>query len=180
MNNIKTILSELRIYLCNRIVNRIPSRRVRRFFYISCMRYRLDPAASIFMGVTFSAADHFSMKRNSVINPHCHIDVRGGIEIGENVSISERVSIVTGDHNPADPHFRARFRPVKVEDHVFIGYGAIILGNVVLGKGSVIAAGSLVQKDVEPFSIVGGVPAKKIGTRNQVLQRDRPYSRLFH
>lgn len=162
------------------MINKVPSRTIRRFFYLYCMRFKLDPTASIFMGVTFSAADCFIMKRNAVINAHCHIDVRGGVEIGENVSISERVSIVTGDHNPADPLFRARFRPVKIEDHVFIGYGAIILGNVVLGKGSVIAAGSLVQKDVEPFSIVGGVPAKKIGTRNQNLLRDRPYSRLFH
>lgn len=144
------------------------------------MAFDLDPTSSIFMGTHFTAARHLVMKRNSVINANCHIDVRGKILIGENVSISDKVSLVTGDHNPADPHFMARFRSIVIEDHVFIGVGAIILGNVVIGKGAVVAAGSVVATSVEPYTIVGGVPARKIGDRSKEIVRDRPYSRLFH
>jgi acetyltransferase-like isoleucine patch superfamily enzyme len=144
------------------------------------MAFDLDPMSNIFMGAHFTAARHFVMKRNSVINTDCHIDVRGKILIGENVSISDKVSLVTGDHNPADPHFRARFRSIIIEDHVFIGHRSVILGNIMIGKGAVIAAGSVVTANVPPFTIVGGVPAKKIGERTRELLRNRPYSRLFH
>jgi acetyltransferase-like isoleucine patch superfamily enzyme len=144
------------------------------------MRFNVDKTASIFLGNTFTASAHFTIKRNSVINANCHIDVRGGITIGENVSVSERVSIVTGDHNPTDPYFRARFRPVLINNHVFVGYGSTILGNVTIGEGAVIAAGSIVTRDVEPYTIVAGIPAQKIGLRTRELRRDTPYSRLFH
>ena len=144
------------------------------------MRFDIHPSASIFMATQFTAARHLVMNRNSVINAGCHIDVRGKIIIGENVSISDQVSLVTGDHNPADPHFRARFRSIIIEDHVFIGHRSVILGNTIIGKGAVIAAGSVVTANVPPFTIVGGVPAKKIGERTTELMRDRPYSRLFH
>jgi acetyltransferase-like isoleucine patch superfamily enzyme len=52
-----------------------------------------------------------------------------------------------------------------IEDDVWVGYGAIIISGVRIGKGSIIASGSVVTKDVEPYSIYGGVPAKKIGNR---------------
>jgi maltose O-acetyltransferase len=149
-------------------------------YYKKIMKFNIDKTASVFLGTTFTAADHFVVKKNSVINAHCHIDVRGSITIGENVSISDRVSIVTGDHNPADPYFKARFRPVTIHNHVFVGYGATILGNVTIGEGAVIAAGSIITKDVEPYAIVAGIPAQKIGERTRELLRDTPYSRLFH
>lgn len=149
-------------------------------YYEKIMKFKIDKTASVFLGTTFTAADYFVVKRNSVINANCHIDVRGGITIGENVSISDRVSIVTGDHNPADPYFKARFRAVTIHNHVFVGYGATILGNVTIGEGAVIAAGSIITKDVEPYAIVAGIPAQKIGERTRDLFRDNPYSRLFH
>ncbi|GGH56546.1 acetyltransferase-like isoleucine patch superfamily enzyme [Filimonas zeae] len=52
-----------------------------------------------------------------------------------------------------------------IEDDVWIGYGSVILSGVKIGEGSIIGAGSLVTKDVEPYCIYGGVPAKKIGER---------------
>ena len=144
------------------------------------MKFKIDDTAAVFLGAFFTASDHFVVKRNAIINANCHIDTRGKIYIGENVSISDRVSIVTGDHNPVDPYFRARFRSVTIHNHVFIGYGAIILGNVNIGEGAIVAAGSVVTKDVEPYAIVAGVPAKIIGERSRELLRDTPYSRIFH
>ncbi|MBI5557979.1 MAG: acyltransferase [Deltaproteobacteria bacterium] len=56
--------------------------------------------------------------------------------------------------------------PVTIEDDVWIGHGAVILRGVTLGKGSIIAASAVVTKDVSPYSIVGGIPAKIIGSRS--------------
>ncbi|QRD53838.1 acyltransferase (plasmid) [Pseudosulfitobacter pseudonitzschiae] len=63
--------------------------------------------------------------------------------------------------------------PIIVEDNVWIGHGATVLKGVRIGTGSVIAAGAVVVRDVEPFSIVGGVPAKKISSRLEYVA-DKP------
>ncbi|MFK1641101.1 DapH/DapD/GlmU-related protein [Bacteroides fragilis] len=61
-------------------------------------------------------------------------------------------------------------KPVVIEDRVWIGPNAIILHSVTIGEGAVVAAGAVVTKDVPPFSIVGGIPAKVIGSRNSNLK----------
>ena len=60
---------------------------------------------------------------------------------------------------------RDKGRPVRIEDDVWVGYGATIMHGVRIGEGAVVAAGALVTKDVEPYTIVGGVPAKPIRKR---------------
>lgn len=97
-----------------------------------------------------------------------------GIHIGSKVMFGPRVTIMGGDHR-FDLVGRFMFDvkeksegddlPVYIEDDVWIGTGAIILKGVSVGRGAVIAAGALVTKDVAPYSIVGGVPAKQIGMR---------------
>jgi len=92
------------------------------------------------------------------------------IVIGDDVRIAADVFISTGNHE-----FSSRdvpiidqglyFRPVQIEDDVWIGAKAIVLPGTRLGRGCVVAAGAVVTKDVEPYSIVGGVPARRIGTR---------------
>lgn len=175
----KHIISELNLFICNYFVSYLPSRRIRLFYYKNLMNYSLGPHTSIFMGTHFTSKGNLVIKGQVIINAKCHIDPRGGIEIGRNVSISAEAAIVTGDHNVQDPDFRARFRKVIIEDNVFIGFRAIILGGVTVGYGSVISAGAVVTKDVPPLTIVGGVPAKKIGDRNGEFNRQMIYSRLF-
>jgi maltose O-acetyltransferase len=106
-----------------------------------------------------------SIGANSRINRDCMIDVRGGVTIGDNVSISPQVAISTAAHSAVDPGFRVEIRPVAIEDNVWIGMRATILGGVTLGRGSVVAAGAVVTKDVPPLTIVAGVPAKPVGMR---------------
>jgi len=94
----------------------------------------------------------------------------GRVTIGRNCLITRRVAILTGTHR-----FRSRGRliyeqgieaaDVRIGDDCWIGYAAIVLGGVTVGEGAVVAAGSVVTKDVEPYTVVGGVPAKKIGER---------------
>ena len=89
--------------------------------------------------------------------------------IGNNCSISCDVKIITGSHDTQSPSFKYKPQKITIDDYVWIGVGAIILGGVHLGKGAVICAGAVVTKDVIPYSIVGGVPAKHIGNRNHNL-----------
>jgi len=72
-------------------------------------------------------------------------------------------------HDPNDPNFGVISGKVIVEDYAWISSRTTILPGVTIGYGAVIAAGAVVTKSVEAFTIVGGVPAKKIGERNQEL-----------
>jgi len=107
---------------------------------------------------------------NSNIGPYAYIGCSGSIEIGDNVMISPRVSIYAENHvfDRTDMLMKEQGvvrQFVKIEDDCWIAANSIILAGVTIGKGSVIAAGSVVTKDVPPYSIAAGVPAKVIGSR---------------
>jgi acetyltransferase-like isoleucine patch superfamily enzyme len=110
------------------------------------------------------------------INQNCMFDSRGGtITIGNFVDIAPEVNIWTLQHDPQDPNFATSGGPVTLEDFVWIGNRATILPNVTLGKGCVVAAGAVVTKDVQSWTIVGGVPARPIGKRNRNQFPRKPY-----
>lgn len=177
---LRSFVSELRLYFANRVVAWIPSHLVRQFYYRKIMRFEIEMDSAIFMGTQFDSAQGFSIAKNSVINQCCRLDTRGGITIGSNVSISADVIILTADHDQNSVDFAGRRSPVKIEDYVWIGTRAMILPGVTIGKGAVVAAGAVVTKDVAPFAIVAGVPAKVIKTRRNDLDYACNYRRLFH
>ena len=97
------------------------------------------------------------------------LDARGGITIGNNVSISHCVKIVSGSHNYNSRHFDYEAAEIFIEDNVWIGGGVIILPGVTIGKNSVIGAGSVVNKSIPPNSLAVGNPCKvirKINNKN--------------
>ncbi|HEY0667944.1 MAG TPA: acyltransferase [Sphingobacteriaceae bacterium] len=107
---------------------------------------------------------------NSSIGPYSYIGCSGYIEIGDNVMMSPRVSIYAENHLFDNPELTIKEQGVKrefvkIEDDCWIASNTIILAGVTIGRGSVIAAGSVVTKDIPPYSIVGGVPAKVIRNR---------------
>ncbi len=103
------------------------------------------------------------------INRNCFLDARGGISIGNNVSISHEVKIITGSHDVNSQKFNAIYLPINIEDNVWLGAGCTILQGVNIGKGAVVCAGAVVVRDIEPYEIVGGVPAKHIKQRSANL-----------
>lgn len=107
---------------------------------------------------------------NSWIGQGCFFHSAGGIKIGEAVGIAPSVNILTSVHKEGDisnPVLSNEvvFGKVIIEDGCDIGIGAIILPRVKIGEGSIIGAGAVVTKDVEPYSIVAGVPAKLLRKR---------------
>lgn len=88
------------------------------------------------------------------------------IKIGDCVVINDGVKVITGSHDIHSPTYEHVFAPIIIEDHAWVATDAMILKGVTIGRGAVVAAGAVVIKDVKPFSVVGGNPAKAIGTRN--------------
>lgn len=178
-NKVSCFLIEGTLYFANHILNHIPLHFIRLHFYRVFLRFEIGSGSTIFMEAWFDTVKQFKMGKNSVVNQKCRLDNRGSIAIGNNVSISSEVCILTADHDLQSYDFKGRCRPVNIEDYVFIGTRAMILPGVTLGKGSAIAAGAVVTKSVSPFTIVAGVPAKPIGKRQTDLQYHSSYRRLF-
>lgn len=108
--------------------------------------------------------------KNCSINPYTIIYGHGGTTIGDNVLIAGHCMIIPNTHKFADPNIPINAQGNKsigitIEDDVWIAHGCSILDGVTIGKGAIIAAGSVVNKSVEPYTIVGGVPAVKLKNR---------------
>lgn len=110
-----------------------------------------------------------SVGERTTVGYHNFIFASEKIEIGNDCLIAPFVYIVDSDHNIAKDKLinqqGNKTAPIKIGNDVWIGTGASILSGVTVGDGAVIAAGSIVNSDVEPYTIVGGVPAKKIKDR---------------
>ena len=87
------------------------------------------------------------------------------IKIGTKVAISREALICTASHDISKPNRPLVTAPITICDGVWIGARAIVLPGVTIGEGAIIAAGAVVTKDVEPWSVVGGNPAKVIKKR---------------
>ena len=92
------------------------------------------------------------------------------IEIGNNVAISERVQIRDSDNHQIVGKESEYTKPVVIKDNVWIELGATILKGVTIGEGAIIAAGAVVNKDVPPHTLVGGVPAKTIKENVRIVE----------
>lgn len=124
---------------------------------------------AIFPYVTLKHIERMNFGDNVSIHTMCYIDALGGIDIGNNVSIAHQTSLVSFDHTYANMDIPIKYNkvekgPIVVKDDCWIGCGCRILQGVTIGTRSIIAAGAVVTKDVEPFHLYGGVPAKIIKT----------------
>lgn len=156
------------IYVLNNIINHIPVWTLRKLYY-KLFFMKIGINSEINMSVIIWSPRKLVIGDYTHINRSCFLDARAGLIIGSSVSISHDVKIVTGSHDVNSKTFEGIFKPTIIKDYVWIGIGATVLQGVTVGKGAVIAAGSVVTKDVPPFSIVGGIPAKIIGQRSEVL-----------
>lgn len=117
--------------------------------------------------------------KNSVINFGCYLDNRRGIYIGDNVGIAHNTKIYTLGHNIDSPKFETKGGPVTIEDNVFIFSNSLIMPGITIHEGAIVLAGSVVVKDVPPYSVVGGNPAKTIRQRSKEISYKQNYSYWF-
>jgi len=117
---------------------------------------------------------------NVNIQMGCFLDGRGGLSIGNNVDVTPGVRILTEQHDIDSPDYATVKKPVAIHDNVVIGSWALILPGVTVGEGAVIAAGAVVAKSVEPYTLVAGNPAVKKRDRAREIRYRLDYRRPFH
>lgn len=149
----------------------IPCHLLRKFIYKNIFCMDLQKETVIYYGLEFRDGNKLKIG-SSIIGDKALLDSRNGIEIKDNVNISSNVSIYTEQHDHRNPEFKCNsdesFK-VVIDDRAWIGPNVIILPGVHIGEGSVVAGGAVVTKSVPPYTIVAGIPAKKIGDRNKNL-----------
>ena len=160
----KDFFPGLRFYAINHIVSVLPGYRLRHWLYRLLWGLRVGDGSSIHMGVFVTGRD-IRIGNDTAIGRRCYLDGRGGLNIGNCVSVSPDVQFITRSHDMNDPDFAFVDHPISVEDYVWIGTRAMVLPGVRLGRGCVVAAGAVVTKDVPPLTVAAGVPARHIGQR---------------
>lgn len=123
-------------------------------------------------GAEIRAPQKLVIGKGSIVGDRAILDARNGIIIGENVNFSSEVAIWTEQHDHRDPLFNCNSGDnyqVIIGNRVWLGPRVTVLHSVTIGEGAVVAAGAVVTKDVEPFTIVAGIPARQIGIRNPNL-----------
>ncbi|MFA5531978.1 MAG: acyltransferase [Candidatus Shapirobacteria bacterium] len=163
INRIKTICLEFWLMIL-RFVGFIPIHTIRKIFYLAS-GIDMPFNSTIHIGANFFKPSNISIGKDTIIGDHCFLDGRAPLKIGNHVGIASQVLIYNDEHDINSPDYGNSFGPVEIGDYVFIGPRAIILPNIKIGKGAVIAAGAIVTKDIPDFEIWGGVPAKKISDR---------------
>jgi len=155
-------------YFVNDVLPHIPFWSLRRL-YLKMIGCKIGQGSFIMKKIYIMNANLLTVGKNSHINRGCLVDCRGRVTIGDSVSVSHNVNIVTGGHSMNTSDFIGQFKPIVIDDYAWIGVSSTILQGVHIGKGAVVAAGAVVTKDVEPYTVVAGVPAQKIGTRSNNL-----------
>jgi maltose O-acetyltransferase len=163
ITRINTICLEFWIMIL-RFVGFIPLHFVRKFFYI-LSGVKMPFNSTIHIGANFFNPANITIGEDTIIGDHCFLDGRAPLKIGNHVGIASQVLIYNDEHDINSPDYGNSFGPVEIGDYVFIGPRTIILPNIKIGKGAVVAAGAIVTKDIPDFEIWGGVPAKKISDR---------------
>lgn len=174
--NLKIIIGSILSYAYNHLLSNFPSRRVRAA-YLKVYLATLGSGTSIQMGCQFLQGRKIHLGDRNVINFGCLLDGRKyEIYTGSDVSIGPEATILTLGHDPQSPDFSDKGGDVHIGDRVWIGYRALILPGLTIGEGAVVGAGAVVTKNVEPYTIVGGNPARVIKQRTQ----DLSYSLNYH
>ncbi len=160
-----------RDWVLNHVVCRMPLASVRMACYARMgVAFEDHRTGVIMLGSEVHAPTQLKIGRGCAIGNRCVLDARGGITIGRDVNISSHARLQTAKHLIDDPDFMHDFSPIAIGDRAWIAEGAVVLGGVTLGEGAVVAAGAVVTKDVAPYSVVGGVPARPIRERARDLR----------
>lgn len=180
MKRLKTICLWAYLAIANHVVSKIPFNSIRGFIYRNCFCISMGRGSVIHMNCFVMKPRLIKIGNNTLINSRCTLDGRMGLTIGSNVDIAMETSILTLGHDINSPDYDVKGAEVTIGDRACIYTRSMILPGVHIGEGAVVAAGSVVTRDVDPYTIVAGSPAQKIGDRNRDLNYTLNVSRYFH
>ena len=137
--------------------------------------FSASPGCRVLRGVTIYHPDGLRLDRNVGIAKGCQLNARGQIHIGQDVLLGPNCVIWSQDHVFSDLDLPIRLQGYKrseiiIEADCWLASGVTVLRGVHLGRGCVVAAGAVVNQSFPAFSIVGGVPARLLGTRKPVSE----------
>jgi acetyltransferase-like isoleucine patch superfamily enzyme len=159
----------------------IPSHFIRKWLYRNIFQVTFSGGNIVIHG-RCEIRDPWNLRigSGSIIGDSCILDARYGITIGENVNLFSGVWVWTAQHDPNSPTFSCESScgPVAIGDRAWISSRTTILPDVRIGEASVIAAGAVMVKSAEPYTIYGGIPAKQIGNRSRDLTYEFNGSRI--
>jgi acetyltransferase-like isoleucine patch superfamily enzyme len=183
---VKLFVLQLVRYVTNTLVAHIPWASARHQWYRYVNGVEIGEGSVVLMGTYLHVGlrrpgrePSIVIGRHTVINRACCLDGRGGLRIGDNVSISAGVWLLTDEHDMNDPGFAETPAPIVIEDYAWIGSRALVLPGVTIGKGAVVAAGAVVTKHVSPYHVVGGVPAHYLAMRSPDLRYEIHFRPAF-
>ena len=150
----------------------LPSLHIRKAIY-KALGAHIDKNVVFHFKTEIRTPYLLSVGGGTIIGDNVILDARKGLTIGKNVNFSSNASVYTLQHNHRQPDFSCDFgdrkMSVEIGDRAWIGSNVTVLPGVTIGEGAVCCAGCVVTKDVEPYAVVAGIPAKKVGERPRVL-----------
>lgn len=154
------------------VLGKIPCHAYRNWVLRNIYLMKIGKKTVIYGGFEIRFPWKIEIGPGTIIGDECKLDGRNGLKIGENVNFSTGAWIWTEQHDLNDSMFDSNDSggPVTIGDRAWISSRSVILPKCTIGNGAVVAAGAVVTKSVPAYAIVGGVPAKVIGKRNQDLK----------
>jgi putative colanic acid biosynthesis acetyltransferase WcaF len=159
-------------YILNQFATYVPLIGLRmRLFQALGVRMEDRLQTTVLLGTRMWVPRNVSIGADSVIGRECRIEAGGGVWIGRSVNVSHGVRLQTGSHDLEGPGFPARYKQIRIGDYSWICEAAVVVGGVTIGEGAVVMAGAVVSRDVAPWTVVGGVPARPVGQRTATHYR---------
>ena len=146
------------------LVGLIPIHRL-RVLVAQAWGAEVAPDATLYHGFQIRNARGLRIGSRTSVGDGAILDARGGLTIGADVNLSTGVHIWTAQHGWNDPDFAFQSAPVLIGDRAWISTRVTVLPGCTIGEGAVVAAGSVVTKNLDPYGLYAGVPAKRIGDR---------------
>lgn len=174
MGRLRVQLQLLLIWLFNVLLRFTPGHGL-RILIMNAAGARIDAASALHARCYVTRPGRLVIGRDCTINFGCYLDTRGGIRIGRNVMVGHRTRIYTAGHLIDDPNFSGYNAPVTINDHAVIFPNAQLMPGVTIGEGAVVLTGSVVAKDVEPYRVVGGNPARPVRERSRQIDYTHRY-----
>ena len=138
-----------------------------RRFLLNLFGARLAPKARIYPKTSIWYPPNLEMEDHALVGPGVILYNMGPMKIGAYAIISQRAHLCGGTHDVDDPHFQLQPKPITIEPKAWIAAEAFVGPGVTVGEGAVLGARAVAAKDLEPWGIFAGNPARKIRERKR-------------